>query len=45
MKLSLEIIYKSNQSTKKSGLGFWIDGVTLLKEKHKLFYSNVRQGV
>jgi hypothetical protein len=41
----LEIIYKSNQSTKQIRLGFWIDRVPKLKEKRNHFYSNIRQGV
>ncbi len=39
LNLSLEMIYKSNQSTKQSRLGFE------QTEKRENFISNVRQGV
>ncbi len=45
MKLSLEMIYNREQSTKQSRLGFWIDSVSELKEERKRFCSNIRQGV
>jgi hypothetical protein len=44
MKLSLEIIYQSKQSTKENRLGFWIDRASQLKEKLKHLYSNDKTG-
>ncbi len=38
MKLSLEIIYKSNQSTKQSRLGIWIDIVLIKREEQALLF-------
>jgi hypothetical protein len=41
----LEIIYKSNQRTKQSRLGFENRQSVLIKREAQALYSNVRQGV
>jgi len=45
LKLSLEIMYKSNQRTKQSRLGFENGQSVSIKREAQALYSNIRQGV
>jgi hypothetical protein len=45
MKLLLQIIYKREQSTKQSRLGFDDRQSILIKREAQVLYFNVRQGV